>query len=127
MGENQNSVEMKGSEVPTDLQEVPEQGYGELLVDTIESGEDMQDEELSEPEILGESYEDKSTETPYGIESLAEDNDDFVVVGGTHYGVALFVLAVLMVVPVLCMVMQVPVLRRTGLTAPLLHVRHDVC
>merc|ERR1712062_947145 len=113
--------EMKGSEVPTDLREVPEEGYGELLEDTIESGEDMQDEELSEPEILGESYEDESTETPYRVESLAEDNDDFVVVGGTHYGVALFVLAVLMVIPVLCMVMQVPVLRGAGLTAPLLN------
>merc|ERR1719434_299252 len=78
--ENQNSVEMKGSEVPTDLDEVPEESYDEEpkqtgntetedsevpidlqevpeegdseLLGAIESGEDMQDEELSEPEIL---------------------------------------------------------------------------
>merc|ERR1712007_229140 len=99
---------------------------GQLFEGPIESGEDMQDEELSEPEAFGESYEDESTETPYRLESLAEDDDDFIEVGGTHYQVALFVFAVLMVVPVLYMVMQVPVLRRTRLTAPLLNGGQDV-
>jgi len=152
--ENQNGVDMEGSEVLPDVDEVPVESYDEepkqtgntetedsetpvdlqevgessdqSFEDPIESGENMQTEELSEPEALGESYEDESTETPYRLESLAEDDDDFIEVGGTHYQVALFVFAILMVVPALYMVMQVPVLQRTGLLAPFLNGGQDV-